>query len=218
MTLTTCIVTLVGTALAGAKDDRGNYYISVPSLEDYLGERRNSTREKVASKSLKAALGKGIPLGKKRVGESYVTFVEAKDFSKYVGWLAKNGHTTALNLCVALVEEAIERRIDSALKVETTEEEYERRTFEFFRELARKSFLPEFTSHLQAAEVVPAYGAEVNNLKRALALPLHSIDSYSHQQIEQWSKGITRYDTLRMQGFGHKRALTTIAHLTQARA
>lgn len=70
----------------------GNYYVSVPALETALEEeRKNSTREKVSSKSLKSALGKTIALGKRTTeagakdddGNYYICVPEIEDA---LGW------------------------------------------------------------------------------------------------------------------------------------
>jgi hypothetical protein len=218
MTLTTCDITLAGVQMTGAKDTKGTYYLVVPALEKALEWRANSGREKLRSKSLEAFAGKVLSVGKKKADKGgSLSIITVEDANVILGWAAKEGNEKAFALLLAASAESFRRRIDSALNVETTEEEYERRTHQFFRELARKSFLPEFTSHLQQAEVCPNYGAEVNKLKQAAALPIKSIEDYSAKEIEGWSKAITRYDALRMEGYGHKRTLQRIAHVTQAR-
>ncbi len=219
MSLTTCSITLAGTSLVGAKDDKSNYFVSVQTIAEAVDYEDTGvlSQQIRRSKSLETLAGKAFETVNRRIGRTQVKMINARDFSILMLWLSKEGNVKADALLTAVLSEAIERRIDSALQVETSEEEYERRTFEFFRELARKTFLPQFTSHLQAAEVCPNYGAEVNKLKTALALPLQPIDSYTPKQIEQWSGGIIRYDTLRMEGYGHKRTLQRIAHVTQAR-
>lgn len=215
MTLQTCTITLAGVSIDMAFDG-SNYYVAIPTLEDALGERRNSTREKVVSESLKALLGKEISLGKKRVGSSYVTFMLASDFTKYLGWLANQQHKIATALIVATALEAIERRADAKLGNTKTEDDYEANTRAFYRELARKSFQPDLCSWFQSQHCIN-YGAEVNLFKRTLKLPLESIDSYNSANVQKWSKGITSYNALRMEGYSHTKALRAVGNQAAAR-
>jgi hypothetical protein len=206
MILRTCTITLAGVSIDIAFDGT-NYFVAIPTLEDALGERRNSTREKVVSESLKALLGKEIPLGKKRVGSSFVTFMLASDFTKYLGWLANQQHKVATALVVATALEALERRADVQLGATKTEEDYEASTRSFFRELSRKQFIPELSAW---NDLGCNYGLFVNEFKRALRLPLESVDGYKMEEVQRWSKGITAYNTLRHEGAGHRYALAAV--------
>ncbi|ARV59505.1 hypothetical protein BZZ01_13495 [Nostocales cyanobacterium HT-58-2] len=90
------------------------HLVAIPEINQSLGEDRKFMSEKLGSKSLETALGKGIHVRKKRVGRSFVTFITAEDFSKFTVWLASTGHKRAQALALALINEAIERRIDAA--------------------------------------------------------------------------------------------------------
>ena len=217
MTLQTCTITLAGVSIDMAFDGY-SYYVAVPTLEKALGERHNSTREKIVSQSLKALLGKEISLGKKRVGSSFVTFMLASDFTKYLGWLANQHHKIATDLVVATALEAIERRTDKALGTVKTEGTYENQTRAFFRELARTSFQPELCSWFEEGQHAVNYGAEVNRFKSALKLPLVPVDNYSTAHMQTWSRGISAYNALRMENYSHTRALKAVGNHIAARA
>lgn len=220
MTTTFGSITFLGQEVEVAKDNN-TYLILVPSLETLLGWSKDQARKKIASKGLKDALGLTPRLGKKKDNRGnargYVGTIDTRLFMQLVGWEASNGNKIAIDILVALANETLERRIDSALNVNTPEEDYEARTKAFFREMARKSFIPEYTSYLTQLEVTPMYGAEVNKLKLALGLPLSSIDTYSSSHMKTWCSGLTRYDCLRMEGYSHKRALNRIALVRAAR-
>lgn len=90
MTTSFVKITLAGVELEAAYDSKlKEYYILVPSLEKALGWSKDSTRKKVASKSLEYALGKDIRLGKKldtvSANRRYVTTVTTKQWSQLIG-------------------------------------------------------------------------------------------------------------------------------------
>lgn len=210
--LQTTTITLAGQEMLGAYDGK-DYYVSVKQINSILSPKdyknpQDFTREKLRSESLKAFTGAVIQPGRKRVGRSFETFMKATDFSKFVGYLASQGNQTAVSLLVALAQEAIERRIDSQLGITRAEEDIDAQTAKFYRELARTSFHPEYTSWNEDRE---NYGLFVNQLKTKLRLPLVNIDQYTMEQLQRWSKGITAYNALRMEGAGHKYALAAVA-------
>jgi hypothetical protein len=216
--LNICTIELAGFSLTGAVDDKGSYYIAVPDIERALGERADSTRQKLGSKSLKAALGKTIPLGKKRAGESFMNFMAVADFTLYLGWMAtEKGSHNAQALLMATLKEALERRIDAALGIDKKEEDYEKATKEFYRELARKDFQPELCSwnqsDIQAGKGNKRYDMWVNEFKRNLSLPVYSIDAYTAEEIRRWSKGITTYNALRSTELSHKETLVKVRQI-----
>lgn len=205
MTLTTTSVSLAGLQLQGAKDNQGNYYIYVSCIEKILGWRPNSAREKIASKSLKALVGKDLTLGKKKADHGgFVTLLSTKDTSLLIAWAANNGNKVAQVLLVALTMEALERRIDHALGVVVQEEDRQERTRQYFRELAKVNYIPRYTSW---NERHAAYGKFANQLKRALSLPLESINTYTMEQIKVWYDGILTYHAFRTEGYTHASSL-----------
>lgn len=208
MTLQTASIQLAGLTLEGAFDGK-DYFVCVPELEKALGWRAESTREKLASKSLKAFTDKTLAPGKKkRKTGGFVGVLSVKDFSVLVGWQAQEGNKAAVSLLIALAAEAIERRIDSALNITKTEEEYEQQTKAFFRELSRKAFIPELTSWWQddSRGFAVNYGAEVNKFKANLGLPQKSVNEFNMSEMQTWAKAITGYNMLRMEGYSHQRA------------
>jgi hypothetical protein len=126
--LKTAQIRIAGYSLLGAVDDKGNYYLAVRELEKSLEWHADSTRQKIASKSLKAFTAKEIAPVKKRVGESFVNMLLVSDVTQIIGWEAGNGNAKAINLLVAVAQETFERRIDDAVGVVKTEVEYEVRT------------------------------------------------------------------------------------------
>ena len=148
MTLTVCDVTLGGQVLLGAKDDKGEYYVGSVATEDALELRRDSLRQKLASKSLKSALGEVSNSVKRKVGKTFMNFLPAKDYTRILGYFAYyESNKKAQDILMACLNEAIERRIDNALGEKKTEEQYEEGTRELFRELSRRYFHPKLTKH-----------------------------------------------------------------------
>ncbi len=219
--MTTVQLTIAGFSITAAKQKNSTYAVCVREYEDYLDLSSDFTRDCKRGKSPEVLQQAGIHTGLRvyniRNGRSTMAFLDTRDFVSLLGVFATRGNQKALALVVALANETLERRVDSALNVNTPEEDYEARTKAFFREMARKSFIPEYTSHLTQLEVTPMYGAEVNKLKTALGLPLSSIDTYNATHMQAWSSGLTRYDCLRMEGYSHKRALNRIALVRAAR-
>jgi hypothetical protein len=215
MTLTTASITLAGLTLEGAKDDKGNYYVLVPRLEETLEIRKDSTREICKSKGLEAFAGKALALGKKgKQGGGFVGVLSTKDFTCLLGFMATQGNTKAQAFLYTLAIETIERRIDHVLGVVVPEETREERRIDYFREICRKEFQPEFTEWLKYDENEdgrPAnYALCVNQLKKAAKLPLDTVDVYDQEQLRTWSKAITSYGNYRELGMNHKLALQKV--------
>jgi hypothetical protein len=217
MTLQTTTIELAGLSLIGAYDGK-KHYIMTEAFAKVLGEETPVLRRRIKeSKALKALAGRVVETTNKREGRTQKNAISTQDFSVVLTWLALEGNTKAQALLTATFTEAVDRRIDNALGVNRTEADYESQTKDFFRELARKSFQPDFTEWLADSSVIPNYGAEVNRMKKALNLPLSPIDTYDHTQIEAWAKGLSRYDILRMEGYSHKRALNVLSLAIAAR-
>lgn len=158
---------------------------------------------------------KQIPLGKKRTGESFVTYMVAKDLVQYLGWLSSNGHTKASALLVACALEAIERRIDVALGVNKTENEYELDTRKFYRELARVNFHPLFSGNIKRmvehTGIAPNYAKAVNMFKDACGIPRCPVDGYTVEHMRAWSNGLVSFGTLAEKGYNFTDILTKVA-------
>jgi hypothetical protein len=136
MTLQTCKITLAGLELRGAYDGK-QYYIAVVEALKALGKEKDF----IKSLELSQAAGIGAKVTKnKRVTQA---FFPTKQFTQLVGALVMRGEKTALNLFIATTNEALERRIDSALGQTKDEGSYEQETKAFFRELSSRSFIPE---------------------------------------------------------------------------
>jgi hypothetical protein len=216
MTLTTASITLAGLTLEGAKDDKGNYYVTVASIAEAAGNGNSRVlRDQIqSSKSLEAFAGRSLERRNKRIGRTQVSMLNAKDFSVLITWLAIEGSTKAQALLAATLQESIERRIDHALGVVVIEATREQKLTENFRELCRKEFQPEFTEWLKYDENTdgkPAnYALCVNQLKKAAKLPLDTVDVYDQDQLRTWSKAITSYGNYRELGMNHKLALQKV--------
>jgi hypothetical protein len=111
-----------------------------------------------------------------------------------------------LAFLIALANETLERRIDSCLNQGKTEESYEDSTREFFRQLSKEVFKPQFTDWLQESDVSVNYGAEVNKMKAAIGLPMTPVEGYSRSELKRWIVGLAKYDGFREEGYSHVRA------------
>lgn len=219
MTLQTCTVELAGLTLVGAYDGN-DYWVSTPEISESFGWEPKRISEKLTSKSLKAFAGKEIKIRKGARGRGNAGMFNSRDFSIIVAWQAQEGNTGALSLLIALTKEAIERRIDNSLGLSKSEEDYEVRTASFFRELARKSFMPKYTDWLKLDQdngdiKQRNYGILVNQLKLAAGLDKVNIDNYTQDDMERWSEAITCYNFARKSGHTHKQALVSIAETTK---
>jgi hypothetical protein len=216
MTLTTASITLAGLTLEGAKDDKGNYFVTVSSLSQATdnGESSVLRRRIRESKSLEALAGKRLETTNRRIGKTQVSMLKTSDLSLLLLWLSNEGNSKAGALLAATLQEALERRIDHALGVVVTEATRDERTKDNFREICRKEFQPEFTEWLKYDENSdgrPAnYALCVNQLKKAAKLPLDTVDVYDQEQLRTWSKAITSYGNYRELGMNHKLALQKV--------
>lgn len=213
MTLVTCNIALAGLELRGAYDGK-QYYIAVIEAMEVLGKSRYFTRDLQGGKSPELAQAAGFDVGakltvNKRVGRTTQAFFPTKLFAQLIGALAVRGEKPAQVLLMATLNEALERRIDSALGQTKDENSYEQETKAFFRELSRRIFIPELSSW-HHADGGFNYGRFVNEFKTALRLPLVNVDGYSRDEMMRWSRGITAYNCLRAEGAGHKYAVAAV--------
>lgn len=204
-------ITIAGVELTATKNKEGDYGVSVLQYQSYLGLSADFTRDSKRGKSpevlQEAGIHTGLKLWNSRQGRSTTSFIDTRDLVKLVGVFAFRGNKAAQAWLMALAAETLERRIDAALNVDTTEDTYEERTKAFYRELARASYIPELMTW---NERHANYGAFTNAFKVALRLPLTSVNEYCTSDMQRWSKGITAYNALRYEGAGHKYALAAV--------
>jgi hypothetical protein len=140
--------------------------------------------------------------------------LKTSDLSLLLLWLSNEGNYKAGALLAATLQEALERRIDHALGVVVTEATRDERTKDNFREMARKTFQPELTEWLKYDENTygtPAnYARAVNQLKRAVKLPLVTVDEYTDDQNSKWYSSLVTYGAYRELGMNHKLALQKV--------
>jgi hypothetical protein len=127
-----------------------------------------------------------------------------------VTWQTIEGNKKAAALQLALTNETVERRIDVALDQSRPEQSYEDASREFFEQLSRKKFKPEFTSWLCESPYAVNYGREVRIFKSMIGVPQKPKQGYSLEDMEKWCTGLTAYNTLRMEGYSHQRAYARI--------
>jgi hypothetical protein len=204
-------ITLAGITFTACKTNEGKYGISALEYQKHLGLSKDFTTDCKRGKSPELLQEAGIHTGLStlnvRVGKSTTQFIDTKDYVALTGVFAARGNKLALTWIIALANETIERRIDDSLGVTKSADDYELSTKKFFRELARKSFIPKLTVW---NDVSLPYGRFVNEFKQALRLPLSNIDGYDLELIERWSEGITAYNALRYEGYCHNHALIAV--------
>jgi hypothetical protein len=118
-----------GFLIDAAQDELGNIWISTPTVENVLGYRSDSTREKVASKSFKAFAGEGFALGKKRSKSTKLNttnlYYSKETFLKLVYFEVAQANPLAINLVVSGFVADFEGCVQNALGNQLSEEQRE---------------------------------------------------------------------------------------------
>jgi hypothetical protein len=104
-----------------AIDTQSNLWIATPKLEEMLGWRTDSGREKLASKSFKTFAGKDYKVGKKSAivsgqGQGKTNFYNYATCLMLVKWQLTQGNQKAINLVVAGFADSFERAAYKALE------------------------------------------------------------------------------------------------------
>lgn len=216
-----CTFKLAGNAVTGAKVNEDKYYISQRSLEKLLGWSVDTTRKKIASKSLKAFAGKVKPLGKiSKPNGGYIAAIDTKDASIVITWEATRGNKQAQALAVALINETIERRIDNELNLFVSEQKREDKTADLYNQLReefRINYIPQLKHWFRAdGHSEDIMGSIVNQWKRSLGLPVRLINTYSLAELRRYRKDIINYSKAREQGLDDFTSIKKIQamHLT----
>jgi hypothetical protein len=193
---------------AGTPDVR--YVLAGRNVTDAIKEDHKSLGRIMGVKSLKTLphADKACPQIKSDTGETFVP-VAIEDATEYWKRAYRNGNDIAGDILSACAIEAIERRADKQFNIERTEEERNERFVQ--RQAHLKQFHPLYTSWLKADGVTATYGTEVNNLKEACKLPLVCVDQYSVEQLAILNQGEASYNSLRIAGLSHEKALQIVS-------
>ncbi len=110
----------------------GSYRMSQTSAADAVGIGRQNVSDFLRSKAIKALLGEGytgqifeieVDSTEQRRGQARINAVPLEVVVAYWHWQSHRGNKQALQLCIALATETLERRFDSAFGVERSESE-----------------------------------------------------------------------------------------------
>lgn len=207
-------VTIAGVTIKGYQLPDGSYKASLSQVLEAFGISRGSATQEIrqrlvpdlATQALKVNRGKGK--GSFQVNSVYLLEIEL--VNKVIRELAKKGNDQALDVLEALANETWQRRFDQAFGVQKTEATYEDQTREFFRQLAKETFHPLLTNKMNGSFPNNRWGTEVNNVKKAVGLPLVNVGDYNREQMMLWSDTITRYNCLREMDKSHRQALVEL--------
>ncbi len=110
----------------------GSYRMSQTSAADAVGIGRQNVSDFLRSKAIKALLGEGytgqifeieVDSTEQRRGQARINAVPLDVVVAYWHWQSHRGNKQALQLCIALATETLERRFDTAFGVERSESE-----------------------------------------------------------------------------------------------
>ena len=189
----------------------GSYSYGIEYLAKLIDKDKTILSDKKSPYLLKTLLGEDKTSQTVKIDGIGYTYksISQSQFGKALGSLARLGHSKAVAILEATFEEALERRADIAHQKVRTEQEYNERLDE--RQNHREDFHPKFTDWLKSDGCEGAwYGAEVNNLKRILSLPIISVDLYDAKQLRKLDVAYIKYDVLRTTGMTHQAALKVI--------
>jgi hypothetical protein len=188
-------------------------YVSFRSAEILLNLREDSFREILASKSLKAALGKEIVSGKfkakllgtERTGtpsQNVITsqllvkvakFVDTSEAREFLAATAELGYNTMVLTSAGI--DVAQAYVDIWWKA---------------RECMKKDFQPLLSAwNKQDGEPVP-YAGFIQNFKRAAKVPLKNPEDMTSAELQRYDDMIKRYDLLRLIGLSDKEARSKI--------
>ena len=168
---------------------------------------------KMSIKTLKARTGlsfKSIQRGvKTELGKNKSIVIGLDDVVTLIQLMAKKGNQKAIGFAVASMAEKLERVFAKAFNQKFDEEKAE---VKFQERMAHAmQFHPLYTSHLKIDNPCRKdYGTQVNKLKKAVNLPLVSIDQYDTEQLRIINNAEVAYNTLRNVGYDHEQALSNI--------
>jgi hypothetical protein len=108
----------------------GSYRMSQTSAADAVGIGRQNVSDFLRSKAIKALLGEGytgqifeveVENTEQRRGQARINAIPIEVVIAYWHWQSHRGNKQALQLCIALATETLERRFDTAFGVERSE-------------------------------------------------------------------------------------------------
>ncbi len=108
----------------------GSYRMSQTSAADAVGIGRQNVSDFLRSKAIKALLGEGytgqifeveVENTEQRRGQARINAIPIEVVIAYWHWQSHRGNKQALQLCIALATETLERRFDAAFGVERSE-------------------------------------------------------------------------------------------------
>lgn len=199
-------------------------YLTYPTAEVILNYRANSLREKIASKSLKAFLGKDLVLGKftgtiinkKTDGTPKVALISLEDFLAIATWESSvNQNIEVAKILAAGFADSIRSIAYEQLGIELTLEERQQYLVEKLTH--KKQFHELFTKWLKQDAggdcSTVLWGVEVNKLKKAANVPLTYLDEYKQadwELLQRLNRAEACYDVLRTANMTHEAALGII--------
>ena len=164
------------------------------------------------SKTLKRIMGADFKTGKIKTefNKNQTSWVKLEEFEKILLELALIGSQKALDLARSLVGLSLNQLWADAFDIKFEKEE--RQEYLKYREQNKKQFHPYLTKWLQVDGYKEGkeYAKAVNIFKASVKLPLHSVDKYTTEELQQMNEAEIRYDCLRKIGKTHKQALANI--------
>lgn len=205
------IITVAGIELLAIKMPEGNYKISLSQLALALHLQPTQLRRLEGLQNLPVVDLKPLQSkGRKGLQSTKAVLLGNAELSDALLELTLKGNQLAGALMKALVKEAFDRRCDQAFGVQKSEKTYEDQTRDFFRQLAKETFHPLMTSKMNGSFPNNRWGTEINNVKKAVGLPLIHCGEYNREQMMLWSDTITRYNCLREMDKSHKQTLVEL--------
>lgn len=126
-------ITIGGIQLEGFQMPDGSYRMSQSSAAAAIELGRQNVSDFLRSKAIKRLLGKGytgqisnveVESSDQTRGQTRINALPIEAVNAYWHWQSHRGHKKALQLCMALSAESIERRFDTAFGVPRSEDEY----------------------------------------------------------------------------------------------
>jgi len=193
-------------SLEGLMAEDGTFGIAVPQLISH-----NLVRQNNAQRDVQTYMGETFNFVKWKTVISIraVNVILLTDFEKLLAKLDRAGNKAAQDMRDDLVGMSMHQLFSDAFGIKFEKEDHQ--SYLIDRQSHREDFHPKFTDWLKSDGCEGAwYGAEVNNLKRILSLPIISVDLYDAKQLRKLDVAYIKYDVLRTTGMTHQAALKVI--------
>jgi len=199
-------VNLITRTIEGVMLPDSTFGISLQQLREIAFP---STTQNNALRELKAACGKDFQLlkSKTEISNNPQWIIKLEQLSYVLTELAFKGHKEARELVRELSNLSLHQLFCDSFNIKFEKEE--RNEWIKNRNKHKEQYHPLLTRWLGRDGIVHPYhyGQKVNEFKKAINLPIQSVNEYNTEQLDTLNESEIRYDAYRFIGKSHKETL-----------